>query len=182
MPALEAFVARLTTADLLALLLGAVLLFLGRRLYWLALGGAGFFVGLQLAERLLDLRCRFNVPDTSLLIQCAGHFSSDTSLQEAGETPALPAVPLVVPLAVLPLAVPGTSLCRLAVPLVVPGTSLCRSRYRAPLSVLPLSVLPLAVPGTSLGPDVPDSRCRALLSGRHFSRAAARGAGHFSRH
>jgi hypothetical protein len=56
MLALEAFVARLTTADLLALLLGVVLLFLGRRLYWLALGGAGFFVGLQLAERLLDLR------------------------------------------------------------------------------------------------------------------------------
>jgi hypothetical protein len=41
-----------TTTDLLAMGLGLLLVFAGRRLYWLALGGVGFYIGLALAARL----------------------------------------------------------------------------------------------------------------------------------
>jgi hypothetical protein len=46
--------ARLDTTDLLAIALGAALLVFGRRLYWLALGGAGFFAGLWIAGRIFE--------------------------------------------------------------------------------------------------------------------------------
>jgi len=42
-------------ADYLAIALGIALLIFGRKLYWLALGGLGFFGGLWLAHRFLDL-------------------------------------------------------------------------------------------------------------------------------
>lgn len=45
-----------TATDLLAVCVGGLLLFYGRRLYWLALGGAGFFLGLWLAIQLFDLQ------------------------------------------------------------------------------------------------------------------------------
>ncbi|MEM7352930.1 MAG: DUF4203 domain-containing protein [Acidobacteriota bacterium] len=40
----------------LAISLGVVLLIFGRKLYWLALGGIGFFLGLWLADQVLDMR------------------------------------------------------------------------------------------------------------------------------
>ncbi len=46
---------RMTATDLLAIGLGIALLAMGRRLYWLALGGVGFFAGLWLAGRFLHL-------------------------------------------------------------------------------------------------------------------------------
>ena len=42
----------LTTTDFLAIGLGLLLVFAGRRLYWLALGGVGFLIGLTLATHL----------------------------------------------------------------------------------------------------------------------------------
>ncbi len=45
-----------TATHLFAAALGAALLVRGRKLYWLALGGVGFFLGLWLASRFLDLR------------------------------------------------------------------------------------------------------------------------------
>lgn len=45
-----------TATHLFAIVLGAALLVRGRKLYWLALGGVGFFLGLWLAGRFLDLR------------------------------------------------------------------------------------------------------------------------------
>ncbi len=45
-----------TATDLLAIGVGIALLTFGRRLYWLALGGVGFFLGLWLASQVLDLR------------------------------------------------------------------------------------------------------------------------------
>ena len=47
---------RLTRGDADPIGLGAVLLLFGRRLYWLALGGAGFLLGLWLAAHVLDLQ------------------------------------------------------------------------------------------------------------------------------
>ena len=41
-----------TATDLLAIVLGIALLARGRKLYWIALGAAGFFGGLWLADRL----------------------------------------------------------------------------------------------------------------------------------
>ena len=46
---------RMTATDLFAIGLGIALLAMGRRLYWLALGGVGFFAGLWLAGRFLHL-------------------------------------------------------------------------------------------------------------------------------
>ena len=43
----------MTATDLFALGVGVALLAFGRRLYWLALGGVGFFCGLWLAGRFL---------------------------------------------------------------------------------------------------------------------------------
>lgn len=47
--------------QILHTILGALVLFFGRRLYWLAIGVLGFFVGVQLAGQLLA--------DTQLVIQ-----------------------------------------------------------------------------------------------------------------
>lgn len=52
---MEGFTDSLTLSDPLALAVGAVLLLWGRRLYWLALGGLGFFLGLGLARQYLEL-------------------------------------------------------------------------------------------------------------------------------
>jgi hypothetical protein len=46
--------AHLNLTDVLAICVGAALLIFGRRLYWLALGGAGFFTGLWLAGQVLE--------------------------------------------------------------------------------------------------------------------------------
>jgi len=53
---LDHIFASYTATHLLAIALGAALLVRGRKLYWLALGGVGFFLGLWLASRFLDLR------------------------------------------------------------------------------------------------------------------------------
>lgn len=45
----------MTYTDLLTLAVGAVLLLWGRKLYWLALGGLGFFLGLALARQYLEV-------------------------------------------------------------------------------------------------------------------------------
>ncbi len=45
-----------TATHLLAFAVGIALLIAGRKLYWLALGGVGFFLGLWLADQVLDLR------------------------------------------------------------------------------------------------------------------------------
>lgn len=45
-----------TATHLFAIVLGVVLLVRGRKLYWLALGGVGFFLGLWLASHFLDLQ------------------------------------------------------------------------------------------------------------------------------
>lgn len=45
-----------TGTHVLALAIGVALLVAGRKLYWLALGGVGFFAGLWLADRYLDIR------------------------------------------------------------------------------------------------------------------------------
>lgn len=51
---LDAIFASYTATHLFALALGIALLTFGRKLYWLALGGVGFFIGLWLASQLLD--------------------------------------------------------------------------------------------------------------------------------
>ncbi len=43
-----------TATDAAAIAVGAALLVFGRRLYWLALGGAGFFAGLWLAGQIFE--------------------------------------------------------------------------------------------------------------------------------
>lgn len=48
------FLSQLTTIDIVALLLGLSLLVFGRRLYWIALGGLGFFTGLWLCGHFLS--------------------------------------------------------------------------------------------------------------------------------
>ncbi len=45
-----------TATHLLVFAVGIALLIAGRKLYWLALGGVGFFLGLWLADQILDLR------------------------------------------------------------------------------------------------------------------------------
>ena len=45
-----------TATHLLAIGIGVALLTYGRKLYWLALGGIGFFLGLWLASRFLEMR------------------------------------------------------------------------------------------------------------------------------
>lgn len=45
-----------SVSDPVAIGLGVVLLLLGRRLYWMALAGLGFLLGLWLAGHVLDLR------------------------------------------------------------------------------------------------------------------------------
>ncbi len=52
---MEQFFASITATHYFALGIGIALLFAGRKLYWLALGGVGFFMGLWLADRYLDL-------------------------------------------------------------------------------------------------------------------------------
>ncbi|HEX9732663.1 MAG TPA: DUF4203 domain-containing protein [Thermoanaerobaculia bacterium] len=52
---MDALADQMTYSDPLELAVGAVLLLWGRRLYWLALGGLGFVLGLALAQELLDL-------------------------------------------------------------------------------------------------------------------------------
>lgn len=49
------FLAHLTSSDFVAVGIGAALLFAGRKLFWLALGGVGFLVGLSIATQVLDL-------------------------------------------------------------------------------------------------------------------------------
>lgn len=49
---MQDFLSQYTTIDFVAVGLGLLLLFRGRKLYWLALGGAGFFLGLSVAGRL----------------------------------------------------------------------------------------------------------------------------------
>lgn len=51
---MEALTERLYSADAVLTAIGAVLLLFGRRLYWLALGALGYFVGLTLADRYLE--------------------------------------------------------------------------------------------------------------------------------
>ena len=53
---MDQILAGYTATHLFAIALGIVLLVRGRKLYWLALGGVGFFLGLWLASRVLDLR------------------------------------------------------------------------------------------------------------------------------
>lgn len=53
---MEDLLGRLTVTDYAAIGLGFALLIAGRRLYWLALGGTGFFGGLWLAGLLLHGR------------------------------------------------------------------------------------------------------------------------------
>ena len=50
---MERILQQFTATDLLAIVLGIALLTYGRKLYWLALGGIGFFLGLWLSSRLL---------------------------------------------------------------------------------------------------------------------------------
>ena len=45
-----------TGTHLLAIAIGVALLVAGRKLYWLALGGIGFFLGLWAADRFLEVR------------------------------------------------------------------------------------------------------------------------------
>lgn len=52
---MEQFLARFTATDLLAVGIGFALLAFGRRLYWLALGGTGFFAGLWLASHVFEV-------------------------------------------------------------------------------------------------------------------------------
>ena len=52
---MDALVDQMTYSDPLKLAVGAVLLLWGRRLYWLALGGLGFVLGLDLARQYLHL-------------------------------------------------------------------------------------------------------------------------------
>lgn len=51
----EHLLAQLTTSDLVALGIGAVLLLAGRKLFWLALGGIGFLFGLAVSAEVLNL-------------------------------------------------------------------------------------------------------------------------------
>ncbi len=53
---MEQIIANYTTTDLLAIGVGVALLTYGRKLYWLMLGAVGFFLGLWLADRLLEIR------------------------------------------------------------------------------------------------------------------------------
>lgn len=48
------FLNQLTASDFVALGIGAALLFAGRKLFWLALGGLGFLFGLSIASQVLD--------------------------------------------------------------------------------------------------------------------------------
>lgn len=50
---MPSYLTQLTATDGLALLLGLALLIFGRRLYWLVLGGLGFYLGLSLAGQLM---------------------------------------------------------------------------------------------------------------------------------
>lgn len=50
---MPSYLTQLTATDSLALLLGLALLIFGRRLYWLVLGGLGFYFGLILAGHLM---------------------------------------------------------------------------------------------------------------------------------
>ena len=50
---MEEIVERLYSADGVLMAVGTVLLLFGRKLYWLALGALGFFVGLTLADKYL---------------------------------------------------------------------------------------------------------------------------------
>lgn len=50
---MQSFLQQLTATDVLALIVGLALLIFGRRLYWMALGGLGFFFGLWLASHFL---------------------------------------------------------------------------------------------------------------------------------
>lgn len=50
---MERILSLFTATDLLAIVLGVALLTFGRRLYWLALGGIGFFLGLWLGSFLV---------------------------------------------------------------------------------------------------------------------------------
>lgn len=52
---MDAFLDQMTYSDPLKLAVGAVLLLWGRRLYWLALGGLGFVIGLGLARQYLNV-------------------------------------------------------------------------------------------------------------------------------
>ncbi len=71
---MEQILADYTTTDLLAFAAGAALLIFGRRLYWLALGAVGFFLGLWLAGRILDLGSTGLELGVSFLIGILGAF------------------------------------------------------------------------------------------------------------
>ena len=49
---MEHILANFTTTDFVAIGIGLLLLFFGRKLYWLALGGVGFFLGLWVAGQI----------------------------------------------------------------------------------------------------------------------------------
>lgn len=51
---MESLTERLFSADVIPIVVGTLLLLFGRKLYWLALGALGFFLGLTLAERNLE--------------------------------------------------------------------------------------------------------------------------------
>lgn len=59
---------------LLAIGIGIALLIAGRKLYWLALGGIGFFLGLWLADQLLDMRATGLELGVGFLIGILGAF------------------------------------------------------------------------------------------------------------
>lgn len=50
---MQSFLQQLSLTDGLVMLLGLALIVFGRRLYWMALGGLGFFFGLWLASQFL---------------------------------------------------------------------------------------------------------------------------------
>jgi hypothetical protein len=71
---LQDFFAAYTTTDLFATGLGLLLLFRGRKLYWLALGGAGFFLGLGVAGRLFPTTTTGLELEFAFLLGIAGAF------------------------------------------------------------------------------------------------------------
>ena len=52
---MEQLIASYTATQAIAIAIGIALVLYGRKLYWLALGGVGFFLGLWLANQFLEL-------------------------------------------------------------------------------------------------------------------------------
>ncbi len=70
----EQLFSELTSSDLVAFCLGGLLLLLGRKLFWLALGGVGFLAGVWLAGGVLALQSGWLELGLGLLIGIAGAF------------------------------------------------------------------------------------------------------------